>query len=302
MRVAVAGSGNLSQYISQEFPSAGHETVFLTRTYKSYLEYPRCVQAITDYSQESLDTILGDCDVLISTIVDFSDNFVATHKRLITAAQRSPTCKRFIPSEFAGDVRSYPDQPAYFIKTHFPIRQILKDQTDLEWTVVCVGLFADYVVPAINRYLMDMREGNMIDFVNKRFTIPGTGHEAIDMTSARDVARSLANLINMPAWEPFTYMSGSRTTWSSVIDSIQRQFGSFSVRKKSLRQIIDSIASAQSEEDILFDTLLEFTISGSAALPQEEVQRHKQKYFNNTKFRSYEELLNLVLHEPGVIV
>jgi swainsonine biosynthesis oxidoreductase SwnR len=304
MKVAVAGSGNLSQYISEEFPSYGHQVVFLTRAYKVHLAKVGCEQAVTDYSPDSLDDILRDCDVLISTIVDFSTNFIDIHLRLVAAACRSPTCKRFVPSEFTGDISKYPDQPSYFTETHPPIRRALEQQTDLEWTIVCIGLFADYVVPAKNRYLMDMREGNMIDFKAKQLTFPGTGYEPLDMVSARDVARALASLVNAPDWEPYTYISANRTDWWTVRAYIEAAYGEFSVTRRSLHQIITSVAANATRGQAAdpFDILLEFAVSGATALPQDKVMQHRQKYFSQIEFRSIEALIGLANANPEVVL
>lgn len=302
MKVAIAGSGNLAQYICEEFPQSGHEVIVLTRTIKPLLERHECSQILTDYSQASLDEALDDCDALISTIVDFTTTFTDVHLKLITAARKSRKCKRFIPSEFAGNVQDYPDQPAYFVKTHYPIREALKAQTDLAWTIVCIGLLADYVVPSRNRHIMDMREGNMIDFGKRTFLVPGTGHEPIDLTSARDVARALACLINADNWEPYTYISGDRTTWQKIFGSIQQRYPDFNEVTQSTSQILESLKSAKDEQEALFAILLHFSISGAPTCPREQVHLHRKRFFNGIHFRSVNELLDLVASEPDVIV
>ena len=138
----------LARYICEEFTSAGHELVILTRSHKPQLERPGVTQFITDYTLQSLATPLRDGEVLISTIGDVTPSYIDIHRTLIQACQQSLTCKRFIPSEFAGDIETYPDQPAFYSRTREPIRKLLREQTDLEWTLVSVGWLADYVVPA----------------------------------------------------------------------------------------------------------------------------------------------------------
>ncbi|KAK5048697.1 hypothetical protein LTR84_005789 [Exophiala bonariae] len=237
MLIAVAGSGNLAQYICEEFPKVGHRVRILSRSIKEHLRIEGCEQVVVDYSQPQLDDALQDCEVLISTIVDLSSAFIQVHLNLITACQRSQRCKRFIPSEFAGNVKDFPDQPMYFINTHSAIRKTLADQKEIEWTIVCIGFLADYIVPSRNRYVMDMREGNMIDYENKHFKITGTGHEPMDVTSARDVASGLASLVTIPNWEKYTYMSGERTSWWQIVGHVRRRDPEFTASAITLGQI-----------------------------------------------------------------
>lgn len=96
------------------------------------------------------------CEVLISTIGDVSQSYVDLHRALIQACQESPTCKWFIPSEFAGDIEKYPNQPAFYARSREPIHKLLREKTDLEWTLVCLGWLADYIVPTKNRYIKDI--------------------------------------------------------------------------------------------------------------------------------------------------
>ncbi|KAH8654291.1 hypothetical protein BGZ61DRAFT_313600, partial [Ilyonectria robusta] len=104
-RVVVAGSGDLARYVCEEFTKVGHELV-LTRKQKPQFERLGVSQFITDYTLESLSKPLANGEVLISTISDCTSSYIDVHHTLIQACQQSPECKRFIPSEFAGDIES----------------------------------------------------------------------------------------------------------------------------------------------------------------------------------------------------
>lgn len=288
MLIAIAGSGDFAQYISEEFPRAGHEVVFLTRSRKPRLEKKNIRQFITDFSINSLDTALKDCEVLISTIVDLSSTYVEVHMRLLSACERSARCKRFIPSEFAGNVRDYPDQPAYSRGKNDQIRNALREQNEVEWTVVCIGLFADYIVPGSNRYIRDMREGKLIDFDQKKILVPESLDCSIDRTSARDVAKALATLVKRPNWGPFTYLSGEHTTWRGIVATIRKRYPEFVAQVQSLNQIMKSWTSSTSDEDALYYSMQLYTASGAAVCPEHEVKLQKEKFFKNVEFRSME--------------
>jgi hypothetical protein len=175
MRVVIAGAGDLARYVCEEFTRTGHHLPILTRSYKPHLEHLGIRQFITNYTLESLATPLAEAEVLISTISDISPSYITVHLTLIRACQQSPKCKRFIPSEFAGDVQAYPDQPGFYYCTREPIRKVLREQTDLEWTLVSIGWLADYVVPAKNRYIKDIGKACPINLADGSIVIPGSG-------------------------------------------------------------------------------------------------------------------------------
>jgi nucleoside-diphosphate-sugar epimerase len=301
MRVAIAGSGNMAHYMSEEFSKAGHGVVILARTRKSH--FPSGVaQVITDYSIASLRKALYDRDVLISTILDYSMQNVDVHLNLIEACKQSSKCKRFIPSEYAGNLEEYPDLPSFYYENHEPIRQALRQQEDLEWTIICVGWFSDYVVPSRNRYIRDIGGAHPIDLGGKSILIPGTGKEPIDLTSARDVAKGMASLVAASKWEPYTYLSGEQTNWRKIADLVKKRDPSFQIRFKSLAQIVDTIVASESEEAVLFAQFQLFSAAGAAALPPEKVQSQREMFFKDVHFRSVQELFQEVDADPSVIV
>lgn len=307
MRVAIAGYGDLTRYICEEFVKAGYELVILTRNYKPQLENQNGVaQAITDYTLPSLRTPLADCEVLISTISDFSSAYTVAHRTLVLACQESPKCKRFIPAEFAANIESYPDEPGFYYAPHEPIRKMLRSQTDVEWTLVCIGWLADYFVPAKNRHIKDIGECHPVNWVvDRQIVIPGTGNEPVDFTWARDVSRGLASLVKAPpgSWEPYTFMSGERSCWNEAATVIKQKYlPNTTIKHISLHKIVEMVKTAKDEDTLVLADYYLLSISQACAIPAEKVQAHKEKYFANVRFRTLQDGLSQFDDSPESIL
>lgn len=310
MRVAVAGYGDLTRYICEEFIKAGHVLVVLTRNHKPQLEDRKNItQVITDYTLSSLRAPLADCDVLISTISDMTSTYIDIHRTLVLACQESSKCKRFIPSEFVANIETYPDQPGHYYASREPIRELLRSQTNLEWTLVCPGWFTDYFVPGKNRHLKDIGDYHPIIWSNdddKMIIIPGTGNEPIDFIWVRDVVSALASLINAPpgSWDPYTFMSGERSCWNDMVKRFQRKFrpnSSSKIQHLSLRNIIEIIKSAKDEETLILADFYLLPLSQSCAMPADKVRAHREKYFPDVRFRTLQEGFDQLDREPDLI-
>lgn len=302
MRVAIAGSGDVARYFCEEFPKHGHEVVILTRSHKPHLDGPGVVQHVTDYSVQSLTARISDCEALISTILDYSMAYVDVHLALIEACKRSPKCKRFIPSEFGGNLEEYPDLPAFYYRTREPIRKVLRDQHELEWTLVSVGWFIDYVVPAKNRYLKDIGEAFPIDLSAGKIIIPGTGNEPVDITWARDAAKGMGALLNAPTWETYTYMSGQKTCWNDVAEIIKRRHPDFSLQHKSLAQLIETLRTSQDEDAQLIAEYQIFSASHASSFVPAKVKAQQETYFQGVHFRALREGLDEVDADSSTVV
>lgn len=189
MKVAIAGSGNVAQYLIEEFGASGHQIVVLTRSAKP--EQKAFEQRQTDYSIASLVGVLEDCDALVSTVADFQNPPAATkaHLDMLEACRQSTKCKTFIPSEWTLNVEDYPEQPMFLAEANQTLHQTLKQETSIRWTIICNSWFADYVVPQRQRYLRDIGQAWPMDHLNKVFTIYGPGTQLFDLTSVRDVGR-----------------------------------------------------------------------------------------------------------------
>ena len=295
MRVAIAGYGDLTRYICVEFIKAGHVLVILTRNHKPQLEKQGVAQAITDYTLPSLRIPLADCEVLISTISDISSAYTDVHRNLILACQESPQCKRFIPAEFAANVESYPDEPGFYYASHEPIREMLRGQTDVEWTLVCIGWLADYFVPAKNRHIKDIGEFHPMNWVDAKIVIPGAGNEPVDFTWARDVARGLASLVKAPpgSWESYTFMSGERSCWNDIAKLIKQKYHpDIPIEHRSLHTVAEMIKKAEDENTLILADYYLLSISQACANPPDKVQAHRKKYFPGVSFQTLQDGLS----------
>ncbi|KAF2430778.1 NAD(P)-binding protein [Tothia fuscella] len=292
MLVAIAGYGDLTRYICEEFAKAGHELLILTRTHKPQLQEQAVAQYVTDYTLSSLQAPLADREVLISTISDVSMAYTDIHRNLIMACQESPSCKRFIPAEFAANIEAFPDQPGFYYSPHEPIRKLLREQKDLEWTLVCVGWLADYLVPVKNRYIKDIGAFHPVNWGEHEFVIPGTGTEPVDFTWARDVARGLASLIEAPrgSWEPYTFMAGERKCWNAVVELVQQKFcPQVLIRHISLHTTVQMVKAAKDDNTLMLADYYLLSMSHACASPPDKVQAHKEKYFPAIHFRTLRE-------------
>ncbi|KAF2010229.1 NAD(P)-binding protein [Aaosphaeria arxii CBS 175.79] len=306
MRVAIAGSGDVTRYLSEELVAAGIDVVILSRSCKPQFENrPGVHQHVTDYSVPSLIEGLQGSTTLISTVLDYTQAYIDVHMRLIEAAQKVSSVKRFIASEYGGNVEDFPDQPGFYGRIHGPVREALRGQDQLEWTMVAVGWLMDYIVPAKNRYMKDIEDAFPINLKTKKVEIPGTGNEKLDFTAVRDMARGIAKLVQTPDWEENTYMSGEKMTWNEITALVGEKYGGFEVKKKSLYDLIQDVVEASKEGDewkLIGAEYKIFSPSGAGDLPVERVQRHQKTYFEGLKFRTCKELLDEVDSRPDAIL
>ncbi|KAH8774575.1 hypothetical protein F5883DRAFT_15742 [Diaporthe sp. PMI_573] len=303
MRVAIAGSGAVTSYFAEELPAAGIDVVILTRSIKPQFEnLPGVQQFVTDYSVASVLEGIEGSSALISAILDYTPAFIDVHRRLIEAATKSKTCKRFIPAEYGGNLEDFPDQPAFYSRLQGVIRAELAAQDDLEWTLLSTGWFVDYVVPARNRKLPDAGEAIPVNIAGNSMLIPGTGNEPLDVSAVRDVARAVAKLLQAPQWERYTYISGEKTTWNEIAALVRTKYPDIKVTHLSLNQMIDDIiAHPEGEERIMAEYGI-FSASHAGSLPAEKVAAHREKYFSGIKFRTGRELMAEVERDSNVIV
>jgi swainsonine biosynthesis oxidoreductase SwnR len=304
MKVAVAGTGNVAQYLFDELRNYGHTLVVLTRSIKPDRDYE---QRATDYSLESLLSVLHDCDALVSTIADFSNPPVATkiHFQMLEAVQKSAKCKTFIPSEWTCDVEKYPEQPIFLAEANRMMHDALKavNKNDLRWTIICNSWFMDYVVPPQNRHIREIGEWWPMDHANKTVTIYGPGDDIWDVCSVRDVARSVAILIgSQEPWEEYTFISGEQITLNGLFEVLHRRDSQWKSKNKSLAKTVAQITQKEKPEVEALGMFELLIYSGASRLPREKVLAQRRKYFAGLHFRDVEELLNEAETWPDKIV
>lgn len=303
MKVAIAGSGNVAQYLIEELPASSHQVVVLTRSTRP--EQKAFEQRQTDYSIASLIGVLEDCDALVSTVADFQNPSAATkvHLDMLEACRQSTKCKTFIPSEWTLNVEDYPEQPMFLVEANQTLHQRLKQETSIRWTIICNSWFADYVVPQRQRFLRDIGQAWPMDHTNKVFTIYGPGTQLVDFTSVRDVAKAVAVLLNSKdPWEQYTYLSGDQLSWNELFAIVKMHDPQWTSQKKPLAETIRQIADKASPESIYLGYFEIQSYAGALTFPKEKVQRQRSKYFGEVHFRTVEEILAAAARQPDKIV
>ncbi|PVH69465.1 f420-dependent NADP reductase [Cadophora sp. DSE1049] len=300
MRIAIAGSGDIAHYLSEEILKASLEVTILSRRPKPEfpnLNHPSLTFKVVDFtSQASLDTAVADSDALVSTLADYTMELADIQLKLLLACQNSPKCKRFIPSEFGGNLDSFPDLPEFYSFNRIPVRQALEAQTEVEWTLLNIGWLSDYQVPSRNRYLKNMGPAYPVDFEKGEMVIPGTGDDEMDFTSARDMCKAIVALcLATEKWEPIIYARGERTTWNGIRDLLAgTPWGKDLKVSYVAKEELESIAGKGTEEEQMIAQFNLQTFIGTSALPVEKTDRQKEKYFKHINFQAIEDIIKEV--------
>lgn len=182
---------------------------------------------------------------------------------------------------------------------------MLRQQSDLEWTLLCVGWLTDYFVPSKNRHIRDIGKCQPISWVDNKIVIPGTGNEPVDFTWARDVAKGLAALVKTRSgsWEPYTFMSGERSCWNDLAKMIQQKYRPDSqIEHRSLHTVAEMIKAAKNEDTLILADYYLLSISLACAMPSGKVQAHREKFFGGVPFRTLQEGLSPLDEFPDSIL
>ena len=222
--IALAGVGAVGKYLCEELLasdrfdvvvlsrnvrsiSTPHRThllnVFSPQKQKAWFSTRNIPVHQTNYSDpESLVDILDSthATALISFIQLTDSTFIAIHRTLIAACLQSATCKRFIPSEWIGNLDSFPEKPKFYHDSREPIRELLRQTKALQWTLVNQGFFMDYFLKAEKTYLKPIPDEFPVDPNGWKVCIRGTGEEMQTFTMARDVAKAVVELLGADEW------------------------------------------------------------------------------------------------------
>ena len=157
---------------------------------------------LTDYTKASVLAGLNRIRAvaLVSFVQPPDELYVSIHTAMLDACRESATCKRFIPSEFAGNIDDFPMLPSFYGSSRQPFRQILRESQGVEWTLVNNGWLMDYFLPKDRTYMPAIPDEFPVDPNGFRALIRGTGDEMQSWTCARDVAKAIVELLRAPAW------------------------------------------------------------------------------------------------------
>jgi hypothetical protein len=155
----------------------------------------------SDYSEDSVLSILDETSS--KALVSFlsADSYLDLHKGWLEACIRSKSCKRLIPSEWAGNIDDYPLQPDFYATTREPFREILrKTDSSIEWTLVNCGWLMDYFLPEHLNPMPPEPEVFPVDPDKLSVSIRGTGEELQSWTWTTDLANAVVELMAATSW------------------------------------------------------------------------------------------------------
>ncbi|RMZ88217.1 hypothetical protein DV736_g4551, partial [Chaetothyriales sp. CBS 134916] len=316
MKIAIAGPGDVARYVIPALLSDNHSVIVLTRSSKDWItNLPSSTgtrtgtvtpvpQLITDYtSVPQLTQYLDEhgVQVLISTLAIYDASNVSIHLALLSACTASATCHRFIPSEFGGNIREHPDQPVLFYENHEPIRQALRQQSAVSFTLVCAGWFLEYLLPVGHkeRMLPEAGEAWAMDIDQKVMRIYGNGEQKVCLLSARDLGAALAKLVETTEdWEEYTFLSGEQLSWNELFDKIKARDEKWTKKPVSLaqsvRRLLEGVkkGGAEGQWESLIGTFEVLGHSEAVALPPEDLQRQSEKFFKGLEWKGVDEVLD----------
>jgi hypothetical protein len=271
MRIALAGFGDVGRYFLEEFyRSPGHDVVLLSSRKHTLPKDVQVEQRVTKYTVEELSQQLADCDAVVSTLAGPDETFVSAHLALLEACTRSPRCKRLIPSEYSVNVRDFPDQPVYTLRSRGAVREALRGQSDVKWTMICNGWFMDYLLPLNQRYLKDLGSGWVMDHQSKVFELYGDGLQKVSLTSVRDTARAvMAILEDADDWAECSLFSSQTLTYRELFELIKKRDPSWTARTVSFASVLESVRTEKDEDQLTLTYLRIMGFTNANHIPQQ---------------------------------
>ncbi|KAK4155293.1 isoflavone reductase [Chaetomidium leptoderma] len=223
--IAVAGgTGNVGRAIVEAILAAGkHEVKILSRKPNPDLEAEIGAPIVpVDYSDvDAVVKALEDhnIDTVISGIAMHSgDGSDLSEIELIRAADRSKTTKRMVSSDWGVPLNDALIGTVPSVIHKINAKKELQKTKDLEYTVFLVGNFMDYYgFPVVKSYLARTPLVFWLDVANNAAAIPGSGNQHVLFTHTTDVARFVAASMDLPKWEPETFIFGDRLTWNEFL-------------------------------------------------------------------------------------
>ncbi|KAL1959572.1 hypothetical protein VTO42DRAFT_1607 [Malbranchea cinnamomea] len=295
--VAIAGASDLAKFFVEELLRDGrYRVVVLSRAKRDWFTRPDISLQVTDYTHSSILSILNASRAIACFCFIHSDDptfYLGVHNALLSACAASDTCHLLVPSEYGGDITTFPELPRFYAPTHGEFRKILRAQNKVRWTLVNIGWFMDYFLPTEKSYMKPLPGVWPIDLARSKALILGTGEEKIGWTAARDVAKALVRLVEAEDLEELIYVQGEQSTWNAAISTLETYHSrKFTRRVKPTAQIEEELNNpTNSSVPRKVSEMDEWNVTGASAVPWNEVLRQRQKYFQGIKFRSIAELL-----------
>lgn len=246
MKIALAGAGEVGLCLATEFCESEDEVVVLTGTVKPSLEHLKAEIRLTDYTVSDLKKRLDDCDAVVSTLSGPSGFYISAHSNILEACSQSCRCKHFIPSEWNINIEDFPDQPMFSAATHEVVRNKLRSQRDIKWTMICHGWFMEYVLPPEKNPLREIGLAWAMNHGTKIFDMYGDGLQKVTLTSTADAARAvlavLRDSINTGTdLPPVTHLAGQTLTYRELFQLIKTRDPAWKSNPVTFSEVLNAI-------------------------------------------------------------
>lgn len=245
MRLALAGFGDVGRRFAITLCDREEVVVLTSRDLKPSQKQGWQIH-VTDYSVSDLKLILDECDAVISTLSGPSDFYISTHSNLLEACKQSVKCKYFIPSEWNINIEDFPDVPMFSAPYHNIVRDSLRSQQDVQWTMICHGFSMEYVLPRDKNPLREIGAAWVMDHEAKVFDIYGDGLQKVTLTCLDDVARAVVAILkdSIATGSPLpqvTHLSGQTITYKDLYELVKTRDSSWKAKFITISEILDEI-------------------------------------------------------------
>ncbi|QVM10866.1 hypothetical protein D8B26_005518 [Coccidioides posadasii str. Silveira] len=139
--IAIAGASDLAKYFIEELmaaaqPSAPPKIVVMTRSTSSrpwFTSNPHISIRVSDYTASSIQAILDATNATaLFSFLHSNDprSYNTAQEAMLAASRASKSCRRFVPSDYGGDIDRFPGLPRFYEPTHRAFREnILRHET-----------------------------------------------------------------------------------------------------------------------------------------------------------------------------
>ncbi|KAK5203313.1 hypothetical protein LTR41_010956 [Exophiala xenobiotica] len=177
-----------------------------------------------------------------------------------------------LPSEYTINVQDFPDQPTYALHSRSTIREALRAQTDVRWTLVCNGWFMDYLLRPPQCGLTDLARGWCTNNDAKVFDLYGDGLQEVSLASVRDTARAVLALLegDVDQWTDFTFLSAQTLTYVELYELLKSRDPSWIVRKVSFTEVLNAVSQDDGKGNNVVDFLRVMGFTNCNNMPEHQ--------------------------------
>ncbi|KAF4472946.1 hypothetical protein FALBO_161 [Fusarium albosuccineum] len=172
--------------------------------------------------------------------------------QLIRAADKAPSVKRFIPSEFnidysLGDAVPYPNK-----RFHLAARREL-EKTSLEFSHIYAGMFMDYyVIPKFTTTIRPLCF--FVDPVNNAAVLADDGEAKMSMTLTEDIARYTVLALELDKWPKVMTTAPSTISLNELVALFEKHTGhKFQVQYQPVSKLLEHDSIPLPENSAIYE-------------------------------------------------